>query len=212
MLTYFYFEISEIRERYIEEQLYSDKIRRASTWWTWGLISIHLTIFIMLNLFVEPRKRARFRSELADLIETRASADRDALRAEFDQVLTAFSLKAEEALRRQKGMMGIDSLTDGSFGAQASLATATKGMITATAGKVVDSEGGENSVPVGLEFEGEGKEGQESGTGEKGIVERRVVTPAKKVVEVVSEPEFLGGMCAGVVLAAIVARVWAASK
>jgi sensitive to high expression protein 9 len=27
--------MTEMRERYVEEQMYSDKIRRASTWWTW---------------------------------------------------------------------------------------------------------------------------------------------------------------------------------
>lgn len=49
--------LNGIRERYIEEQLYSDKIRRASTWWTWGLISLHFLLFILVQLVFEPRKR-----------------------------------------------------------------------------------------------------------------------------------------------------------
>ncbi|KAI9101999.1 mitochondrial distribution and morphology family 33, partial [Phlyctochytrium arcticum] len=55
--------LNEIRERYIEEQLYSDKIRRASTWWTWGLISLHFALFVVVQLFVEPRKRRLLKEE-----------------------------------------------------------------------------------------------------------------------------------------------------
>ncbi|KAJ3022947.1 sensitivity to high expression protein she9 [Thoreauomyces humboldtii] len=60
--------LNEIRERYIEEQLYSDKIRRASTWWTWGLISLHFLLFLSVQLFVEPRKRRILKEELGQLI------------------------------------------------------------------------------------------------------------------------------------------------
>jgi hypothetical protein len=55
---------SVIRERYIEEQLYSDKIRQASTWWTWGLISAHLIMFLSVNFITEPRRRRLFQEEL----------------------------------------------------------------------------------------------------------------------------------------------------
>ncbi|RKO87697.1 mitochondrial distribution and morphology family 33, partial [Blyttiomyces helicus] len=64
--------LNEIRERYIEEQLYSDKIRRASTWWTWGLISLHFCLFAVVQLFVEPRKRRILKDDLSALI-TRTS-------------------------------------------------------------------------------------------------------------------------------------------
>ncbi|KAI8816864.1 Mdm33 family-domain-containing protein [Fimicolochytrium jonesii] len=56
--------LNEIRERYIEEQLYSDKIRRASTWWTWGLISLHFCLFLAVQLFVEPRKRRKLKEDI----------------------------------------------------------------------------------------------------------------------------------------------------
>jgi hypothetical protein len=50
--------LTEIRERYIDEQIYSDKIRRVSTWWTMGLISFHLILFVTIQTLVEPRKKA----------------------------------------------------------------------------------------------------------------------------------------------------------
>ncbi|KNC97478.1 uncharacterized protein SPPG_07394 [Spizellomyces punctatus DAOM BR117] len=77
--------LNEIRERYIEEQLYSDKIRRASTWWTWGLISLHFAIFVVVQLFVEPRKRRILKEELGNLITETSEADRAALRSQLQE-------------------------------------------------------------------------------------------------------------------------------
>ncbi|KAJ1558427.1 sensitivity to high expression protein she9 [Nowakowskiella sp. JEL0078] len=85
--------LSEIRERYIEEQLFSDKIRKASTFWTWyvknfkaptnslinfnrGLIGLQISIFILLNLVVEPRKRKRFERELVEILQS-STEERD---------------------------------------------------------------------------------------------------------------------------------------
>jgi hypothetical protein len=67
-----------IRERYTEEQvgqgpsdpgvtrairspplclqLWADKIRRASTWWTWGLVSAQVLSFAGVVFFIEPRR------------------------------------------------------------------------------------------------------------------------------------------------------------
>lgn len=42
-----------IRERYNEEQLWSDKIRRASTWWTWGLMGLHFSSFLVRTRLCE---------------------------------------------------------------------------------------------------------------------------------------------------------------
>ncbi|TPX68683.1 hypothetical protein SpCBS45565_g02903 [Spizellomyces sp. 'palustris'] len=77
--------LNEIRERYIEEQLYSDKIRKASTWWTWGLISLHFAIFVVVQLFVEPRKRRILKEELGNLITETSEADRAALRSQLQK-------------------------------------------------------------------------------------------------------------------------------
>ncbi|VVT45246.1 uncharacterized protein SAPINGB_P000686 [Magnusiomyces paraingens] len=58
-----------ISARYHEEQIWSDKIRRASTWGTWGLMGINIFLFIIVQLFVEPRKRARMVSSFEDVME-----------------------------------------------------------------------------------------------------------------------------------------------
>ncbi|KAJ3205103.1 DEAH-box RNA helicase prp16 [Entophlyctis luteolus] len=60
--------LDQIRERYIDEQLYSDKIRAASTWWTVGLISVHLVVFLgvsVRDLYVKRRDRI----ELVQLVK-----------------------------------------------------------------------------------------------------------------------------------------------
>lgn len=48
-----------ILSRYHEEQIWSDKIRRASTWGTWGLMSFNVLLFIVVQLGLEPWKRRR---------------------------------------------------------------------------------------------------------------------------------------------------------
>lgn len=48
-----------ILTRYHEEQIWSDKIRRASTWGTWGLMGFNIMLFFMATFIVEPWKRRR---------------------------------------------------------------------------------------------------------------------------------------------------------
>lgn len=50
---------SLILTRYHEEQLWSDKIRQASTWGTWLLMALNLVLFAAATFFVEPWKRRR---------------------------------------------------------------------------------------------------------------------------------------------------------
>ncbi|KAI9679460.1 MAG: sensitivity to high expression protein she9 [Caeruleum heppii] len=48
-----------ILARYHEEQIWSDKIRRMSTWGTWGLMGVNVLLFIVFQVGVEPWRRAR---------------------------------------------------------------------------------------------------------------------------------------------------------
>ena len=48
-----------ILARYHEEQIWSDKIRRASTWGTWGLMGFNVLLFVVVQLGLEPWKRRR---------------------------------------------------------------------------------------------------------------------------------------------------------
>ena len=60
--------LNEMRERYVEEQMYSDKIRKTSTWWTWGLISTHFVLFLIVQFIVEPKKRKDLLANVDDLL------------------------------------------------------------------------------------------------------------------------------------------------
>lgn len=48
-----------ILKRYHEEQIWSDRIRRASTWGTWGLMGMNFLLFIVFQFFAEPWRRRR---------------------------------------------------------------------------------------------------------------------------------------------------------
>jgi sensitive to high expression protein 9, mitochondrial len=48
-----------ILRRYHEEQVWSDRIRRQSTWGTWGLMGVNVLLFIAFQFVAEPWKRAR---------------------------------------------------------------------------------------------------------------------------------------------------------
>ncbi|KAK0391358.1 hypothetical protein NLU13_0859 [Sarocladium strictum] len=48
-----------ILKRYHEEQIWSDRIRRASTWGTWGLMGMNVLLFLVLQFVAEPWKRKR---------------------------------------------------------------------------------------------------------------------------------------------------------
>lgn len=48
-----------ILSRYHEEQVWSDKIRRMSTWGTWGLMGVNVLLFLVFQIGVEPWRRKR---------------------------------------------------------------------------------------------------------------------------------------------------------
>ncbi len=50
---------ASILARYHEEQIWSDKIRRMSTWGTWGLMGVNILLFVLFQIGVEPWRRKR---------------------------------------------------------------------------------------------------------------------------------------------------------
>jgi sensitive to high expression protein 9, mitochondrial len=50
---------TSILSRYHEEQIWSDKIRRMSTWGTWGLMGVNVLIFLVFQFGFEPWRRRR---------------------------------------------------------------------------------------------------------------------------------------------------------
>lgn len=57
-----------ILTRYHEEQIWSDKIRRSSTWGTWILTGINIFLFVIATFLVEPWKRKRLVGSFEDKV------------------------------------------------------------------------------------------------------------------------------------------------
>lgn len=80
-----------ISARYHEEQIWSDKIRRASTWGTFGLMGFNICLFIVVQLYIEPKKRARmvnsFEQVMKQTIENEKTSYKEELQAATDTVL-----------------------------------------------------------------------------------------------------------------------------
>ena len=65
---------SSILSRYHEEQIWSDKIRRMSTWGTWGLMGVNVLLFLVFQFGFEPWRRRRlvhgFEEKVREALET----------------------------------------------------------------------------------------------------------------------------------------------
>lgn len=65
-----------ILTRYHEEQIWSDKIRRTSTWGTFGLMGLNILLFLVFQLALEPWKRKRlvgnFEQKVQQVLEENA--------------------------------------------------------------------------------------------------------------------------------------------
>ncbi|KAI8892994.1 Mdm33 family-domain-containing protein [Globomyces pollinis-pini] len=68
-----------MRERYVEEQMYSEKIRQTSTWWTLGLISTNLLLFLMIHFILEPRKKEKWMNQIMELVQQSSKTDHEIL-------------------------------------------------------------------------------------------------------------------------------------
>jgi hypothetical protein len=83
--------LNQLRERYIEEQRYSDTIRQASTFYTWCLIAFQLFLFLVIHLIVEPRKKKQLINDLNAIVDHR---DKDI--QNFSDQLMKLSVKIDE--------------------------------------------------------------------------------------------------------------------
>lgn len=55
-----------ILKRYHEEQIWSDRIRRQSTWGTWGLMGVNVLLFLGFQFVAEPWRRKRLVKGIAE--------------------------------------------------------------------------------------------------------------------------------------------------
>jgi hypothetical protein len=106
--------VDAIRARYHEEQLWSDKIRGASTYGTLALMLINVLLFISVQTIFEPRKREKLGQHVEQLLEKRATIhDReqqeqtvliqqllDEQHHEFNQLKSSLSLVNNHQLER----------------------------------------------------------------------------------------------------------------
>ncbi|KAI1106972.1 Mdm33 family-domain-containing protein [Jackrogersella minutella] len=69
-----------ILSRYHEEQIWSDKIRRMSTWGTWGLMGVNILLFLVLQFGAEPWRRRRlvkgFEAKVQEALEEERRLER----------------------------------------------------------------------------------------------------------------------------------------
>lgn len=80
-----------ILNRYHEEQIWSDKIRSASTYGSLTVLGLNLVVFIMAILFVEPWKRRRLAQTFEKKVEEMSS-----------QTLTAYDERTESIVEHMK--------------------------------------------------------------------------------------------------------------
>ena len=84
---------ASILARYHEEQIWSDKIRRMSTWGTWGLMGVNVLLFLVFQIGVEPWRRKRlvkgFEEKVVEALEKENATYRD--REEVVKVVPASS-------------------------------------------------------------------------------------------------------------------------
>jgi sensitive to high expression protein 9 len=89
-----------ILARYHEEQIWSDKIRRASTWGTWGLMGFNVLLFIVVQLGLEPWKRRRlvggFEEKVREVIQEESKKNQFLNAQPAPQQALAAAAKADE--------------------------------------------------------------------------------------------------------------------
>ncbi|CCK69562.1 She9p KNAG_0C04600 [Huiozyma naganishii CBS 8797] len=77
-----------ILTRYHEEQIWSDKIRRTSTWGTFTLMGINICLFLILQLLLEPWKRRRLTRSFEDKFKAALEAHSVEQSAKFENLAT----------------------------------------------------------------------------------------------------------------------------
>lgn len=112
-----------ILARYHEEQIWSDKIRRMSTWGTWGLMGVNVLLFLVFQVGVEPWRRRRLVKGFEEKVQEALERERDvkvayaAGRGSGEEAEDALSVQLtseaekevqETIVRRTEGAQGSD--------------------------------------------------------------------------------------------------------
>lgn len=90
-------------ERYHEEQIWSDKIRRMSTWGTWGLMAVNVLLFLVFQIGVEPWRRRRLVAGFEDKV-------REAMERQTGEMHRLSNARDGRAADGRAGGLGDESL------------------------------------------------------------------------------------------------------
>ncbi|KAI1455987.1 Mdm33 family-domain-containing protein [Annulohypoxylon moriforme] len=117
-----------ILSRYHEEQIWSDKIRRMSTWGTWGLMGVNILLFLVLQFGAEPWRRRRlvkgFEEKVREAMEEERRLEREIRRQEVElenlrrkeeiaaAAAAAAPVAAEAAAEGEQGKTGKTTTTE----------------------------------------------------------------------------------------------------
>ncbi|KAH6676710.1 mitochondrion biogenesis protein-like protein [Halenospora varia] len=113
---------SSILSRYHEEQIWSDKIRRMSTWGTWGLMGVNVLLFLVFQFGFEPWRRRRlvhgFEEKVREALEKEKIAQAGRHDGEFveqiplDGLVAAGIQELEEEMddRSEKSIPAVDAV------------------------------------------------------------------------------------------------------
>ncbi|KAK9483741.1 Mdm33 family-domain-containing protein [Lipomyces starkeyi] len=106
-----------ILARYHEEQIWSDKIRRASTWGTWVLMGVNVVLFLVVQLGLEPWKRKRLVGSFEDRVRNILGTEMILTREQVESII-------QEAMVRQEAgsAVAVGGRDGGRGGKESSLA------------------------------------------------------------------------------------------
>ncbi|QLL30688.1 hypothetical protein HG536_0A05030 [Torulaspora globosa] len=107
-----------ILTRYHEEQIWSDKIRRTSTWGTFILMGVNIILFLVFQLLLEPWKRRRLTRSFEDKVKNalddyaaRQDMKLEQLRANIAQPAAISTILDEQIDRAQADDASTEELT-----------------------------------------------------------------------------------------------------
>lgn len=121
---------SSILSRYHEEQIWSDKIRRMSTWGTWGLMGVNVLLFLIFQLGFEPWRRRRLVHGFEEKVREALEKEKEAamIRHEGKQEVEPVSLNAVVAA-------GIEELQEEADSGEKSLEPAVDAVVACIKGE-----------------------------------------------------------------------------
>ncbi|EJS42201.1 she9p [Saccharomyces arboricola H-6] len=88
-----------ILTRYHEEQIWSDKIRRTSTWGTFILMGMNIFLFVVLQLLLEPWKRKRLVGSFEDKVKSALDEYSNEQNMKINELLSVKLSKDEDEKR-----------------------------------------------------------------------------------------------------------------